>query len=78
MNKKSNVKLNTMTEKENKGGELSNGQIEQDLRIRNKNGSAEGGYVGMQDTGDTGVRQKGTEVQQRDGQPEENKDDPGV
>ena len=67
-----------MTEKENKGGELSNEQIEQELKVRNRNGGAEGGYIGMQDTGDTGVRQVGNPVQQRDGQPEEEDKEAGV
>ena len=59
-----------MANKENKGGELSNEQVEKDLKVRGKDGQ-EGRYVGMQDTGDDGIRSMGTEVQQRDGLPPE-------
>jgi hypothetical protein len=57
-----------MDRKENKGGILTNEQVEQDNRVK---GKTEGSYHGMQDTGDNGVRQRGTDVQQRDGLPEE-------
>ena len=57
-----------MDRKENKGGILTNSQIEEDNKAKGKN---EGAYVGMQDTGDKVVRQKGNDVQQRDGLPEE-------
>ena len=53
-----------MDRKENKGGTLTNEQVEQDNQVK---GKTEGGYRGMQDTGDKGVRHRGTEVQQRDG-----------
>jgi hypothetical protein len=59
-----------MSQKENKGGLLTNEQIEQDHNAKGKAENA-GGYRGSQDTGDDGVRQMGTEVQQRDGQPED-------
>ena len=57
-----------MAHKENKGGILTNEQLEQDLKAK---GKQDGTYVGMQDTGDRGVRHRGTEVQQRDGLPED-------
>lgn len=59
-----------MSRKENKGGLLSNEQIEQDLKAKGKTENVNG-YRGAQDTGDDGVRQFGTEVQKRDGQPRE-------
>ena len=59
-----------MAQKENKGGLLSNEQIEQDLKARGKTDD-KNGYAGSQDTGDDGVRQLGTEVQKRDGQPDD-------
>ncbi len=62
-----------MSNKENKGGLLSNEQVEKDLEVKGKN-NQEGGYVGMQDTGDEGVRSLGSEVQQRDGLPPENEE----
>ncbi|MDB5197748.1 MAG: hypothetical protein JWP88_2119 [Flaviaesturariibacter sp.] len=55
-----------MAGKENKGGLLSNEQIEKDLETRGKN-AAPVGYQGSQDTGDTGKRELGTPVQQQDG-----------
>jgi hypothetical protein len=57
-----------MTNKENKGGFLSNEQVEQDNKVK---GKQEAAYTGAQDTGDKVVRQKGNEVQQRDGAPAE-------
>ena len=57
-----------MASKENKGGLLSNEQVEKDIQVKGKN-DQEGGYVGMQDTGDDGIRSLGSEVQQRDGLP---------
>jgi hypothetical protein len=59
-----------MSQKENRGGLLSNEQIEQDLKAKGKTGTSNG-YVGSQDTGDDGLRQMGTNVQKRDGQPED-------
>lgn len=58
-----------MSNKENKGGLLTTEQVEQDLKVKGKDGN-EGGYHGSQDTGDEAIRQMGTEVQKRDGQPE--------
>lgn len=57
-----------MNRKENKGGTLTNAQVEEDNEVK---GKQEGAYHGVQDTGDKGVRQNGTDVQQRDGLPEE-------
>ena len=59
-----------MAEKENKGGILTNAQIEEDNRAK---GIPEGPYQGSQDTGDKISRQRGNEVQQRDGLPPEGK-----
>lgn len=61
-----------MAEKENKGGILTNAQIEEDNKAK---GKQEGAYQGVQDTGDKVVRQKGTAVQQRDGLPEKGQDE---
>lgn len=66
-----------MTAKENRGGLLSNEQVEKDLAARGREGTT-GGYHGSQDTGDGGIRELGTPVQQADGAPpdqveEENK-----
>lgn len=58
-----------MPQKENKGGELTNEQIEQDLKAKGAN-DEKGGYRGMQDTGDKTIRSLGTEVQKRDGLPD--------
>ena len=59
-----------MAEKENKGGILTNAQIEEDNKVK---GKQEGAYAGAQDTGDKAVRHRGNEVQQRDGLPEDEK-----
>lgn len=56
-----------MAKKENKGGFLSPEQIEQDNKVKGKTEQQQGGYRGSQDTGDTGVREWGTEVQRQDG-----------
>lgn len=56
-----------MDRKENKGGFLTNEQVEQDNQAK---GKQEGAYTGAQDTGDKTVRQQGNDVQQRDGLPE--------
>ena len=56
-----------MAKKENKGGNLSNEDVEKELSLRgvpNKSGRS---YVGSQDTGDQTVRPLGTAVQRRDG-----------
>lgn len=62
-----------MAKKENKGGLLTPEHIEKDNAAKGKN--PEGGhYHGSQDTGDTKVRQLGSQVQQNDGitdEPEE-------
>ena len=55
-----------MAQKENKGGTLTNAQIEED---NNMKGKQETTYSGSQDTGDKIVRQHGNELQQRDGMP---------
>ena len=57
-----------MNKKENKGGILTNEQIEQDLKVK---ASDTDGYRGMQDTGDQVLREKGSEVQKNDGLPDE-------
>jgi hypothetical protein len=62
-----------MAKKEHKGGELTNEQVEQELARTSTNGT-EGGYKGMQDTGDSVKRELGTDVQQRDGLPPDNGD----
>lgn len=56
-----------MAQKENRGGILTNEQVERDNKVK---GKQEGAYEGAQDTGDKMVRQRGTSVQQRDGLPE--------
>jgi len=56
-----------MAQKENKGGILTNEQIEQDLNVKGKTNEGETGHVGLQDTGDTTVPQFGTPVQRNDG-----------
>ena len=57
-----------MNKKENKGGILTNEQIEQDLKVK---ASDTDGYRGMQDTGDQVLREEGSEVQKTDGLPDE-------
>jgi hypothetical protein len=64
-----------MSKKENKGGLLSNEQIEQELQRTGADESASRGYRGSQDTGDDIVRDLGTEVQQQNGRPPEQLDD---
>lgn len=59
-----------MAKKENKGGILTNEQIEQDLKAKGRS-EQQPGYRGTQDTGDKGIRSLGTDVQQRDGLPED-------
>ena len=66
-------KNNTMAGKENKGGFISNEQLEKDLAARGKDSGA--GYHGSQDTGDGGKREVGTPVQQADGAPPDAADD---
>jgi hypothetical protein len=57
-----------MAHKENKGGILTNEEVEQDLEVK---GQQAGTYTGSQDTGDKNVRQTGTDVQKADGRPAE-------
>ena len=56
-----------MAKKENKGGNLSNEEVEKELKIRSGNETEGHSYRGVQDTGDTTVRPMGTVVQRRDG-----------
>jgi hypothetical protein len=56
-----------MAKKENKGGVLSNEQIEQDNKVKGKTDEKGRSYVGSQDTGDDIVRPLGNEVQRNDG-----------
>jgi hypothetical protein len=64
-----------MAKKENKGGLLSNEQIEKELERTGANEKGDGGYRGMQDTGEDIVRELGTPVQQSDGRPPEQSTD---
>lgn len=59
-----------MAKKENKGGELTPEQVEQDIKVKGKD-QQQGGYHGAQDTGDEAIRSFGTDVQQQDGLIEE-------
>jgi hypothetical protein len=45
-----------MAQKENKGGTLTNEQVEQDLKVKGKATPGKTGNVGLQDTGDSIVR----------------------
>jgi hypothetical protein len=56
-----------MAQKENKGGTLTNDQVEQDLKVKGKATEGKAGNVGLQDTGDSIVRKFGTEVQRNEG-----------
>jgi len=56
-----------MASKERKGGLLRNEDVERELERTGKNEQDARGYRGTQDTGDDGVRERGTEVQQQDG-----------
>jgi hypothetical protein len=60
-----------MAKKENKGGLLTDDQVERDNLVKGHGDEKNHSYIGMQDTGDSGVREKGSKVQQRDGLPEE-------
>jgi hypothetical protein len=55
-----------MAQKENKGGVLTNEQIENDQKAKGVQ-QEKGGYKGTQDTGDDKIRSLGTEVQKKDG-----------
>jgi len=63
-----------MPGKENKGGKLTNTQIENDNRAKGKADGEATTYIGSQDTGDKKLRQLGTPVQRRDGLPENDKE----
>lgn len=56
-----------MAQKENKGGVLTNEQVEQDLKAKGRTNEEETGHVGLQDTGDRVVRQYGSDVQRNEG-----------
>lgn len=58
-----------MDRKENKGGTLTNEQVEQDLKAKGRETGSNNPYSGVQDTGDKTVRHLGTDVQQADGRP---------
>jgi hypothetical protein len=58
-----------MAEKENKGGMLTNDQVEQDLKVKGKAAEDSEAYIGSQDTGDKRVRHLGNDVQKADGRP---------
>jgi hypothetical protein len=54
--------LYTMAGKENKGGVLTNEQVEQDLKAKAHGSEDSEAYIGSQDTGDKEVRHLGNEV----------------
>ncbi len=58
-----------MAKKENKGGTLTNEQVEQDLKAKGKTSDGNEAYQGSQDTGDKTVRHMGNDVQKADGRP---------
>ena len=60
-----------MAKKENKGGILTNQQIEQDLKAKGAS-VPKGGYKGTQDTGADIVPEQGNEVQKTGGADKEN------
>ena len=60
-----------MARKENKGGLLTNEQVERELQRTGGEEKGGRGYRGIQDTGDSTVRELGTEVQQEDDRPPE-------
>ncbi|HEU4633751.1 MAG TPA: hypothetical protein VFS22_07200 [Flavisolibacter sp.] len=59
-----------MAKKENKGGRLTNEQVEKDNRSKGRSDTSQS-YVGLQDTGDKKLRQFGTDVQRKDGLPDD-------
>jgi hypothetical protein len=59
-----------MDKKEINRGELTNEDIERDLKAKGQ-GENTRGYSGLQDTGDQTIRHLGTDVQRRDGLPED-------
>jgi hypothetical protein len=64
---KTQIKSTIMAQKENKGGLLTNEQVEQDLKAKGKTNESETGHVGLQDTGDSTVPAIGTNVQRNQG-----------
>jgi len=60
-----------MAKKENKGGTLTNEQVEQDLKAKGKAPAESEAYQGAQDNGDSIVRSTGDAVQRADGRPPE-------
>jgi len=60
-----------MARKENKGGTLTNEQVEQDLKAKGKDPAENETYHGAQDNGDSIVRTTGDAVQRADGRPPE-------
>jgi hypothetical protein len=62
-----------MAHKENKGGVLTNEQVEQDLKVRDKD-KQQGLYQGMQDTGDNKSRNSNSPTQMEEQNKEEDKD----
>ena len=60
-----------MAKKENKGGTLTNEQVEQDLKAKGKAPADSEAYQGSQDNGDSIVRSTGDAVQRADGRPPE-------
>ena len=63
-----------MAQKENKGGTLTNKQVKEDLKAKGRTNEGETGHVGLQDTGDSTVRQIGSEVQRNEGLAREDRD----
>ena len=64
-----------MAKKENRGGILTNDQVEKEIQRTGSDDKSGQGYRGVQDTGDSTVRELGTEVQQQDGRPPEELDE---
>ena len=58
-----------MAKKENKGGTLTNEQVEKDLQVKHKPQGDQETYQGSQDNGESAVRHLGTDVQRADGRP---------
>ena len=57
-----------MDKKEHKGGLLKNEEIEKELQVKGNPAEKGHSYIGSQDTGDSGKRERGSEVQREDGQ----------
>ena len=60
-----------MASKENRGGNLTNEQVEQELNRTGATDKIGRNYRGSQDTGEETIRHLGTEVQRNDGAPPE-------